>query len=201
MTVHVFGTVSSSASCLYALRRTADDNREDFSDVHQCVKENFYVDDLLDSVKTEEEAQHRVTRLTELLKKGGFHLTKWMSSSRRVLSSIPACETTTSQLDLERDELPVERALGLTWDAERDQFLFKVCEAGESTAKREILSYIAAQFDPLGFLAPVILIAKGIMQDVWRHEISWDGALPGKILTAWREWSQSLTAVRDLRIP
>ena len=159
------------------------------------------MDDLLDSVKTEEEAQHRVTRLTELLKKGGFHLTKWMSSSRRVLSSIPACETTTSQLDLERDELPVERALGLTWDAERDQFLFKVCEAGESTAKREILSYIAAQFDPLGFLAPVILIAKGIMQDVWRHEISWDGALPGKILTAWREWSQSLTAVRDLRIP
>ena len=41
------------------------------------VKRNFYVDNCLKSVKSEQVAIHLVKDLTGLLKKGGFRLTKW----------------------------------------------------------------------------------------------------------------------------
>ena len=49
--------------------------------------------------------------LTQLLARGGFRLTKWSSSSRNVLSKIPQQELAAS-VDLDLDELPIERSLG-----------------------------------------------------------------------------------------
>ena len=74
---------------------------------------NFYVDDCLKSVSTEEEAVVLVKNLRNLCKEGGFTLTKWVSNSREVLSSIPT-EYRANELkdvDLTRDILPTERAL------------------------------------------------------------------------------------------
>ena len=70
MTVHIFGAVSSPATCLYALRRTAEDNAVEFSDVAHRVLISFYVDNWLDSFPTEEEAIRCWQRLAELLKRG-----------------------------------------------------------------------------------------------------------------------------------
>ena len=52
MTVHVFGSVSSPSSCLYALRRIADDNEDEFPVAAECIRTSFYVDDLVRSVST-----------------------------------------------------------------------------------------------------------------------------------------------------
>ena len=87
MTVHIFGAVSSPATCLYALRRTAEDNVVEFSDVAHRVLLSFYVDNWLDSFLTEEDAIRCWQRLTELLKRGGFVLTQWVSNSRAVMAS------------------------------------------------------------------------------------------------------------------
>lgn len=40
---------------------------------------------------------------------------------------------------------------------------------------------IARIFDPLGFLAPTLFYAKGIMQRLWHAQISWDDQLPPDI--------------------
>ena len=53
MTVHIFGAISSPATCMYALRRTAVDFGSSFPDVAHLVATNFYVDNYLDSVDTE----------------------------------------------------------------------------------------------------------------------------------------------------
>jgi len=105
MQVHIFGAVSSPTTCLYALRRCAEDNREEFVNVADLVKENFYVDNYLDSLETEEEAIRRAKEITDLLKLGSFRLNKWISSSRKVLASIDAEELISPQLDLDLDEL------------------------------------------------------------------------------------------------
>lgn len=48
MTVHLFGGVWSPSCANFALRHTADDNRNEFDDeVIRCVRRNFYVDDCL----------------------------------------------------------------------------------------------------------------------------------------------------------
>ena len=53
---------------------------------------NMYVDDLMKSVPSPETAVKLSTELRELLKKGGFRLTKWLSNDRDVLVEIPECE-------------------------------------------------------------------------------------------------------------
>ena len=76
MLVHLFGGASSPSCAKYALKRTAEDNKEDFDAVTiATVKRNFYVDDCLKSVPTNPKAVKLVSELRELLSRGGFHLT------------------------------------------------------------------------------------------------------------------------------
>ena len=57
MLVHLFGGASSPSCANFALRRTAEDNKEDFDPkAIETVERNFYVDDCLRSVASEEEA-------------------------------------------------------------------------------------------------------------------------------------------------
>ena len=54
-----------------------------------------------------------VKELSELLSRGGFRLTKWISNDRKVLENIPQSERAASVVDLALDEIPVERTLGI----------------------------------------------------------------------------------------
>ena len=51
-----------------------------------------------------------------------------MSNSREVLSKIPEADRGKPTLDLDLENLPVERTLGVQRDVEKDAFLFKVRE-------------------------------------------------------------------------
>ena len=117
-TVHLFGALPSPSCACYALRRTADDHRSSFpQEVIDTVHRNFYVDDCLKSSKSVEKAVKIAHDLSDLCHKGGFHLTQWISNSRDVLQAIPEKEHSknVSELNLDRDQLPEERALGLQW--------------------------------------------------------------------------------------
>ncbi len=89
---------------------------------------------------------------------GGFKLTKWVSSSRSVLATIPEEDRTKdiTTLDLEKDKLPMERALGIQWDMETDAFFFRISpKQHHLITRRNILSIVNSIYDPFGFLAPV----------------------------------------------
>ena len=89
MMVHLFGTTSSPCCANFGLQQTADDNQHAFSrDAVNTIKQNFYVDDCLKSVSTEDNAISLVCKLHQLLSRGGFRLTKWISNSRNVINSI-----------------------------------------------------------------------------------------------------------------
>lgn len=129
MLVHPFGGVWSASCANYALLRTAKDNAKDY-DVQavEAVKRNFYVDDCLKSVKSEEQAVGFVQSISSLLARGGFHLTKWFSNSRRIINSIPEQERAAGlrNLDVSQNDLPIERALGVRWNAEADKFVIAI---------------------------------------------------------------------------
>ena len=127
MQVHIFGATSSSCCSNKALRQTADDNEDKYgSEVAEAVRRNFYVDDLLKSVQTTDQATILAFNLIAMLKEGGFHLTKFLSNRREVLSALPSQERANPTLSLELDRLPINRTLGLHWDAERDTFCFQI---------------------------------------------------------------------------
>ncbi|XP_077997089.1 uncharacterized protein LOC144450360 [Glandiceps talaboti] len=202
MVVHLFGATSSPSCASYALKKTADDNRSDFEPrVIDTVYRNFYVDDCLKSVPTDGEATSLVNQLSELLERGGFHLTKWISNSRQVLASIPAKERAPSVMNMDLEELPVDRALGVQWNIENDTFNFRIGNKLKEETRRGILSCVASVYDPLGFASPFILPAKCILQELCRLECGWDDDIPEQQLTAWREWRSKLEILKDMEIP
>ena len=159
MEVHLFGATSSPSCSNFALRRTAEDNKGEFSEeVVKTVKRNFYVDDCLKSLKSAEDAVEFVDQLQDILSKGGFRLTKWSCNRSEVLDSIPQVERAKSVLDLDlgKGELPIQRTLGLHWDMKSDKFLFKVALKDKPNTRRGILSLASSVYDPLGFIAPII---------------------------------------------
>ena len=169
MTVHIFGAADSPCSANSALLRTADDNEGSFDPITiDTLRNNFYVDDLLKSVPTPESAIALMENLIKLCAKGGFNLTKFVSNNRKVWTSIPLGKRADPSLDVNRDELPVDRALGVRWHIESETFGFKVLEFEKDNTMRGVLSTTCSVFDPLNLAAPVMLPAKQIMQELLR---------------------------------
>ena len=86
----------------------------------------MHVDDLMKSVSSPEIALSLSTQLRELLAKGGFRLTKWLSNNRKVLAGIPESERASSLVNLDLDDLQTACALGLKWNVEADKFVWEV---------------------------------------------------------------------------
>ena len=159
------------------------------------------MDDLLKSVRDETSATKLQKKLTALLARGGFRLTKWSSSSREVLSQIPNQEMASPSVNLDLDELPVERSLGLLWNTETDSFRFAVSSRQSAPTKRGVLSQVSSVFDPLGVLAPFLLPAKCLIQDLWRKKRGWDEPLDESNRVVWEKWLADLSALRAFELP
>ncbi|XP_042208870.1 uncharacterized protein LOC121857080 [Homarus americanus] len=115
MKVHIFGGVWSPSCATYSLRRTFQDHRSEFPDMVAQAEVNFYVDYLLMSLDSSNEASMLACQLRRLLACGGFRLTKWASNHKGVLVTIPPEERQNAlkEIDLSQDKLPMERALGV----------------------------------------------------------------------------------------
>ena len=192
MRVHLFGGASSPSCANFALKKTARDNEADFNPkVIETVKRNFYVDDCLKSVSEEDEAVDLAKQLRELLGRGGFKLTKWLSNSRKVIESLPESERASIVKNLDFNSWSVERALGVQWNISSDQFCFKIVIKDRPATGRGILSIVSSVYDPLGFAAPFILQAKLILQDLCRKKLGWDEEIPEEYRNRWRAWLQA----------
>ncbi|XP_032416528.1 uncharacterized protein LOC116718567 isoform X3 [Xiphophorus hellerii] len=195
MTVHLFGAVSSPSCANYALRRTAEDNSQQFpAEVVSTIKHNFYVDDCLKSLPTEEEAIKFVQDLTSLCNKGGFKLSKWLSNSPAVLQMVSGNTKAKEMLEMDL-ELPMERALGLQWCIQSDSFKFKASLPERSRTRRGILSVVSSLYDPLGFLAPFIITAKFLLQELCRRNLGWDDAVHHHFSKQWTDWLDDLKRI------
>lgn len=86
-------------------------------------------------------------------------------------------------------------------ESNTDQFEFLVGELTRGTyTKRSILSCIAKIFDPLGLLAPVIIIAKMLIQKLWEEGLNWDEALPLHLRSSWHKLYTQLPNLNHVRI-
>ena len=199
---HIFGAKCSPTCSNYALLRSAEDNEMEFPIAALAVKRNFYMDDLFKSVKSTDEAMEMQQQLSEMLYLGGFHLTKWVSNEKEVIAQISELERAPSVKVVDENIImPVERALGVVWDTSSDCFVFEVVERNIADTRRKMLSLIASLFDPIGFLAPFLVRAKILLQQVWQCGIGWDDVLPSELLKEWSKWQEELDGISQFRIP
>ena len=102
---------------------------------------------------------------------------KWQCIRPEVLQSIPKDERAQSMLNLDllKDALSIQRALGVRWDMENDKFIFDGVLKDKPTTRRRILfPLVSSVYHPFGFLAPVVLPTKKLLQNFCREERGWD---------------------------
>ncbi|XP_060583463.1 uncharacterized protein LOC132739706 isoform X2 [Ruditapes philippinarum] len=201
MNVHLFGATSSPSCAAYALKRTAKDFSHLFKpEVALTVEKNFYVDDCLKSVPSEQEAIDLAMNLKKMLSLGGFRLTKWRSNSRNVLKTIPESDLAKSVVSLTPGEKCNDKALGIIWDVNNDTIKYKVDLKSNPSTRRGILSTLSSIFDPLGLVSPIILKAKFIIQNLCREKLGWDEQIPDNYDEEWQSWLHFLPRLADITI-
>lgn len=96
-------------------------------------------------------------QISNIMLSAGFKLRKWVSNNVAVINDIPL-EDRAIQLPFNIVKNTVT-ALGIIWNPTSDEFNFKInlSDADRKTTKRTILSHISKLFDPLGWMAPVIV--------------------------------------------
>ncbi|KAK3506465.1 hypothetical protein QTP70_000933 [Hemibagrus guttatus] len=165
----MFGNSPSPAVAIYGLRRAAAyDEKEYGSDAKRFVEREFYVDDGLLSTPTAAEAIDLLTRTKEMLATSNLRLHKFASNSKEVMEAFPIEDHAKGlkDLNLEVDPTPIQRSLGLSWDVKRDVFTFHVTDIKKPFTRRGILATVNSLFDPLGFVAPIIIEGKFLLREL-----------------------------------
>ena len=126
--------------------------------VNQAVLRNFYVDDLLCSVPTVEIATRTLLDVKDLIARGGFKITKFVSNSEKCIENL-CHHDIPSDINSKVIATGIDRTFGLVWKIDTDELHFQVNITPVST-RRCILSVIHGAFDPIGITGPAIIQAK-----------------------------------------
>ena len=135
----MFGDESSPSCSNFALRKTANDKRDEYlSYVTKILERNFYVDDMLKSFQTATEAKDVIRKDKELCVKRGFNLTKFTSNREEVLRSI-ADEVKRENISDEAlifGKLSEDKPLGVKSNISKDTLGFQTKMTENSSAGR-----------------------------------------------------------------
>ena len=182
------------------MQEDTKDNKDIDQNATQFITKNFYVDDGITSIETNDSAIQLAKDTIEICRSANLRLHKFVSNSRELLGAIPATERANEVqgLDLFKDKLPTERTLGLEWCANSDTIMFKNNMTTKPFTKRGILSIISQLYDPLGILAPYTLLGKNIMQKACQVTSEWDEEVPDHIKNEWSTWLESLSNLEPI---
>ena len=146
MTIYLFGAGSSPGCCNFTLKKTTDDHEQEFGfKPAEFLRKDFYVDDGLKSVPSTSDAKELICKTKEMSWPRGFNLHKFTSNKREVIEAIPVEDGVKGlkELNLEKDELPMERALGVGWCIKSDTFKIQIVMQDCPFMQRGILSTIS----------------------------------------------------------
>ena len=202
MKVQLFGATSSPGCASYGLKSMESQEKEAHSSAAQFIMHDFYIDDGLTSVESAQQAKDLIRGAREICQKGGLRLHKFVSNDCEVLESVPKSERAADViLNLPSKQLPIERVLGVQWSVGLDCFRFSIILKDQPLTRREVLATVASVYDPLGFLAPLVLRAKTILQEICNKGVNWDEPLPEEVRPRWERWKRDLLHLDELQIP
>uniref|UniRef100_A0A1B0C8T2 CCHC-type domain-containing protein n=1 Tax=Lutzomyia longipalpis TaxID=7200 RepID=A0A1B0C8T2_LUTLO len=155
----------------------------------------------LSGVSASQSAMELQRQLDLMMSSGGFKLKKWTSNSPEVLAQIPE-EDQEGSSTLDMDFEGTVKTLGLFWNKILDVFKFAVSEFSETVTKRSILSEMSRIFDPLGFLSPITISAKILLQSLWPLKVEWDDGLSEEVVQKWLQYQTNIRrAAQGVAVP
>ena len=209
-TVLTFGDKPAPAMAQIALQKTAKESQNTHPPVAKALMENFYMDDICDSLNTVEGARKQTEDLDSVLEKGRFKVKGWISN--RDLKEQTHHENTVEMKMFQGNT--DEKVLGMVWKNNTDMLTFKVrkdllklmnskdsSQEGLQIAERLILSRIARIYDPIGFEAAFLIRAKRGMRQLWQMGCGWNQELPPEVCQKWIGLFQELEELNGVTYP
>ncbi|XP_054266241.1 uncharacterized protein LOC128988686 [Macrosteles quadrilineatus] len=209
----IFGAACSPTCAIYVLQTNAEKNGDSHQEAVQAIKEQFYMDDYLDSMESVDEAKSLTKEVVSICNKGGFNLRNFISNSQEFMNALPKESWSKNYLNDNlklSDENNVERVLGLYWNFHEDSFNFKtdfvrvdkdVVSLLRLPTKREVLQAVMSVYDPLGFITPITMKGKILMQELWKVNVQWDEKIPVTLNNLWLSWIEDVLNAERLKIP
>lgn len=198
-----YGLRSSPYIAIRTLLELAERERLNYSRAADVLETSVYMDDICTGASTVEEALILRNELIAILKSGGYELRKWLSNSPHILKDLPGEDQQDPHL-FEHPENPnLLSVLGIQYQPVQDSFTYRVKldSPPKNWTKRSILSTVARTFDPNGWIAPVIFLAKSFLQKLWVSGLGWDEPLHGTLLREWLSFVSSLPDINRVSMP
>ncbi len=203
-----FGNCAAPFIALYVLNKHIKNNMEE--PLRSRLLEGLYVDDVLLSFDTEDEAINARRAITKTLAACGMRICKWFSNSARVRESIPEADRAHEVTIGEDTE---SATLGLKYFPEADTMgVRKPVIETESITRRTVTSDLCKLYDVMGWVDPVTLSGRRATQElaVLRaiRSLEWDQDLAGAedelvqaAVDLWKQYCEGVEGVEDIRIP
>ena len=164
-----------------------------YPDLVRVLTQSVYVEDVVFGADTKEEAYSLYTNSKEVLGNGSFNLRNFITNLPTLQKAIKELSQLNGEplVTIESEETYVEstlpspchlcdepRVLGVRWNVKQDQLMISLAALAEIVTqviptKRNVVSVIGQIYDLLGFLSPVTIQFKKLMQKVCKA--NWDG--------------------------
>ena len=157
----IFGATCSQFLLNGTIRKHAEKFDEMDPEFVRKVKGDFYVDDLTTGVSSTE-GVHLYKKVRIRFMEANFNVRKWRTNDLALRNLIN---------DSEKDPSYNEKVLGIPWDNQEDKLILGVSEIFAKAedvkpTKRNILRVIASIYDPVGYLAPIVINLKLLFQEI-----------------------------------
>lgn len=202
MTRVVFGVNASP----FLLQATIKRHLNQYGDTNvmtaKRLSTDLYCDDLLTSLKTEDEADSFIKETKQIFCDAKMNMRKWASNKQ--LAAIEDAEPDT--VLLADGEVGEQKVLGVVWSPADDSLryhpdhLMKLSENLRPT-KRNILKISARIFDPLGLLTPFTVRTKMLLKQMWMEGTGWDDPVSDDVQKRWLAWTDELKHLDQIRVP
>ena len=223
----VFGVSSSP----FLLNATVQHHLKQYVSSHPTlvsqITASLYVDDIVSGAQNEQQAYQLYSEAKKIFQAGGFNLRKFVTNLHSLQNKIdvkegvndPAvkpspCEMCSPDETYTKSTLGVsqliqsgeQKVLGLRWEVATDRICLGFTEIAQMAVKleptkRNLVSTIGKFYDPLGYLAPVVISFKILFQKLCLEKREWDQPLSGDLLRQWSTLVSDLVSCPMLSIP
>ncbi|XP_066595396.1 uncharacterized protein [Prorops nasuta] len=203
LTTVTYGTVSAPYLAIRTLHQLAADEGQNFPLGAYCLRHQIYVDDIFSGADDLVKALEFRDQLIGILGSAGISLDKWAANTVELLPNVTTTVSATETPKIIENNNTV-KTLGVLWQPVADSFGFNVSDSlhlQTDWTKRTILSRLARFFDPLGWVAPCVVRAKILLQDLWLLKIDWDTMFPVDIQKRWNSYCSDLPRISEITVP
>lgn len=147
------------------------------ADINAQMGNNMYVDNLMFLTNIEAELPEMYLSSKAAAHSWGMNLRQYQSNSKKVRQYIP-----------DEDKAPDKpnKMLGMMFDAVKDTMTIGIPSPPEGRpTKKQLQSFLARIYDPMGVLAPLTVRLKQFLQSLWETKIGWKQTIPKDTMPIW----------------